>query len=176
MEETDKKSLLEALLFVSTGPISVPELKPLTGLSEAEVRDMMEELIQEYRERAGGMLITEIAGGWQMFTNPEYAEWVKKFKGVAKLQKLSLPALETMAIIAYKQPLIKAEVDDLRGVNSDGTIKTLLDRRLIKIVGRKEAPGRPLLYGTTREFLEYFGLKDLTGLPTLKDLEREDAA
>jgi segregation and condensation protein B len=87
-----------------------------------------------------------------------------------------MPALETMAIIAYRQPLTKVEVEEIRGVNADGVIKTLLDRRFIKIVGKKEAPGRPLLYGTTREFLEYFGLKDLTELPTLKDLEREEAA
>jgi len=88
---------------------------------------------------------------------------------------LSIPALETLAIIAYRQPIIKAEIEQVRGVNADGVIKTLLDRRLIKIMGKKEAPGKPLLYGTTREFLQYFGLKDLAELPTLKDLAREEA-
>jgi len=89
--------------------------------------------------------------------------------------RLSLASLETLAIIAYRQPIIKAEIEQVRGVNADGVIKTLLDKRLIKIMGKKEAPGRPLLYGTTKEFLEYFGLKDLTGLPTLADLTREEA-
>jgi segregation and condensation protein B len=111
-----------------------------------------------------------------MVTNPEYSECVKKFKSTQLSSKLSMPALETLSIIAYKQPIIKAEIEQLRGVNSDSAIRTLLEKRLIKVIGRKEAPGRPFLYGTTREFLQYFGLKDLTELPTLKDLIREEAA
>lgn len=176
MDEREKKSLLEALLFVSAESLGASELKSVTGISEVEIKNLMEELILDYKEKHGGIFIAEIAGGWQMLTNPEYSEWIKKFKGSEKSQKLSMPSLETLAIIAYKQPITKAEVEELRGVNSDGVIKTLLDRRLIKIVGRKEVPGRPLLYATTQEFLEYFGLKDLTGLPTLKDIEREEAA
>ncbi|MDP2166792.1 MAG: SMC-Scp complex subunit ScpB [Thermodesulfovibrionales bacterium] len=176
MEEARKKPLLEALLFVSGETVTVPEFKAASELPEAEIKGLMEELIQEYRERNSGVVIAEIAGGYQMVTNPEYAEWVRKFSGAAKAQKLSLPALETLAIIAYKQPMIKAEVEELRGVNSDGVIKTLLEKRLIKIVGKKEAPGRPLLYTTTTEFLQYFGLKDLSELPTLKDLDRQEAA
>jgi segregation and condensation protein B len=111
-----------------------------------------------------------------MVTNPEHADWVRKFKSTQVSSKLSMPALETLAIIAYRQPIIRAEVEQIRGVNSDSAIKTLYEKRLIKIMGRKEAPGRPFLYGTTREFLQYFGLKDLTELPTLKDLTREEAA
>jgi segregation and condensation protein B len=111
-----------------------------------------------------------------MVTNPAYAEWTKKFMSSHASSKLSIPALETLEIVAYKQPIIRAEIEQIRGVNSDSAIKTLYDKRLIKIMGRKEAPGRPFLYGTTREFLQYFGLKDLTELPTLKDLIREEAA
>lgn len=176
MEVKTGKGLLEAILFLSGEPVTLPELKAATGMPEAELRDFMEELVSEYAERAGGITISTIAGGYQMHTSPEYAEVLRKFRGEARQQKLSMPALETLAIIAYRQPIIKAEVEDLRGVNSDGVIKTLLDRRLIKIVGRKEAPGKPLLYGTTREFLQYFGLENLAELPTLKDLQREEAA
>jgi segregation and condensation protein B len=109
-------------------------------------------------------------------TNPEFAEWVKKFRSSHMSSKLSMPALETLAIIAYKQPIIRAEIEQIRGVNSDSAIRTLLEKRLIKIMGRKEVPGRPFLYGTTREFLQYFGLRDLTELPTLKEFTQEEAA
>jgi segregation and condensation protein B len=109
-------------------------------------------------------------------TNPEYAELIKKFKTMQTSSRLSMPALETLAIIAYKQPIIRAEIEQIRGVSSDSAIRTLYEKRLIKIMGRKEGPGRPFLYGTTREFLQYFGLKNLTELPTLKELIREEAA
>ncbi|GAB4388426.1 MAG: SMC-Scp complex subunit ScpB [Thermodesulfovibrionales bacterium] len=176
MEGQDKKRLVEAVLFLSGEPVAPSELKAATGLQEDEIRDLLEELVSDYAERDGGVVISRIAGGYQMHTNPGCGEMLRMYKGAAKAQKLSLPALETLAIIAYRQPIIKAEIEDLRGVNTDGVLKTLVDRRLVKIVGRKEAPGKPLLYGTTREFLEYFGLKDLSELPTLKDLEREEAA
>jgi segregation and condensation protein B len=176
MEAREKKSLLEALLFVSGEPVTLAGLKACADLPEAEIRQLLDELAAEYRERDGGIHIVEIANGYQMVTNPAYAQWMKKFRSTGISNKLSLPALETLAIIAYNQPIIKAEVEQIRGVNSDGVIKTLLDRRLIKIMGRKEVPGKPLLYGTTREFLQYFGLKDLTELPTIKELTREEAA
>jgi len=176
MEDRQKKSVLEMLLFLSGEPLTLKDIKGATGFSDDETTDLMDELVSEYSERQGGFLIGRIAGGYQMYTNPSYAEFAARSRGAAKPQKLSMPALETLAIIAYRQPLTKVEVEDIRGVNSDGVVKTLLDRRLIKIVGKKEAPGKPLLYGTTREFLEYFGLKGLTELPTLKDLEREEAA
>ena len=176
MEDREKKNLLEAIIFLSGESVTLSTLKEVTEISEPEVKKFMDELVSDYRGRKGGIFIAEIANGYQIITNPEYALWLRKFKTSSVATKLSLPALETLAIIAYKQPIIKAEIEQLRGVNSDGVIKTLLDRRLIKIMGRKEAPGRPLLYGTTKEFLQYFGLKDLTGLPTLKDIEREDAA
>jgi segregation and condensation protein B len=176
MEENQKKSVLEMFLFLSGEPLTLKELKSATGLEDTEITDLMDELIADYNERGGGVLVGKIAGGYLMYTNPTLAEWALKFRGTVKPQKLSMPALETLAIIAYRQPITKVEIEEIRGANSDGVVRTLLDRRLVKMVGKKEAPGKPMLYGTTREFLEYFGLKDLTELPTLKDLEREEAA
>ena len=176
MELKEKKSLVESLLFVSGEPVTLAVLKGITDLPEAELKQLLDDLILEYKGRDSGLLIVEIANGYQIVTNPAYASWIKKFKSTSTSNKLSMPALETLAIIAYNQPIIKAEIEQIRGVNSDGVIKTLLDRRLIKIMGRKEIPGKPLLYGTTREFLQYFGLKDLTELPTIKELAREEAA
>ncbi|MBI4689356.1 MAG: SMC-Scp complex subunit ScpB [Nitrospirae bacterium] len=176
MEDKEKKYLLESILFLSGDAVMLSSLKEVTGLSETELKKFMDELMADYRERDGGILIAEIANGYQMITNPAYAPWLKKFRASSAAAKLSVPALETLAIIAYRQPIIKAEIEQLRSVNSDGVIKTLLDRKLIKIMGRKEAPGRPLLYGTTKEFLQYFGLKDLAEMPTLRDIEREEAA
>lgn len=176
MEDREKKAVLEVILFLSGEPVTLSTIKDVIELPEPDIKRLMDELILKYREQNGGLLIVEIANGYQMVTNPEYSEWVKKFKGTQLSTKLSMPALETLSIIAYKQPIIKAEIEQLRGVNSDSAIKTLLEKRLIKVIGRKEAPGRPFLYGTTKEFLKYFGLKDLTELPTLKDLVREEAA
>jgi len=176
MEVKEVKSLIEALLFVSGEPLSAADLKTATEIPEADIRQILGDMITEYREKDMGLLILEIAGGYQMVTNPSYAQWIRKFRNTSTSNKLSAPALETLAIIAYNQPLIKAEIEQIRGVGADGVIKTLLDKRLIKIMGRKEVPGKPLLYGTTREFLQYFGLKDLTDLPTLKELAREEAA
>jgi segregation and condensation protein B len=176
MEDKEKISVLEALLFLSGELLSISSIKDVIELPEPEIKRLMEELMTEYKNRNTGLLIVEIANGYQMVTNPQYADWVKKFRSIHISSKLSVPALETLAIMAYKQPIIRAEIEQLRGVNSDSAIRTLLERRLIKIMGRKEVPGRPFLYGTTREFLQYFGLKDLTELPTLKDLIREEAA
>ncbi|MEW6162086.1 MAG: SMC-Scp complex subunit ScpB [Nitrospirota bacterium] len=176
MEDREKISVFEALLFLSGEPITPSTIKDVIELPESEIKRLMEELMAQYKERNAGLLIVEIANGYQMVTNPEYSEWVKKFKSAHLSSRLSMPALETLAIIAYRQPIIRAEIEQLRGVNSDSAIRTLLDRRLIRVIGRKEAPGRPFLYGTTKEFLQCFGLKDLTELPTPKDLVREEAA
>ena len=175
-DRQSQKAQIEAVLFLSVEPVSPADLKEVTGLHESDLKAMFDELTEEYAARGGGILIARIAGGYQFIQNPAHSEWVRALRRSDKAQKLSMPALESLAIIAYKQPLTKAEVEDIRGVNSDGVIKSLLDKRLIKIVGKKEAPGKPILYGTTREFLQYFGLNDLAELPTLKDLEREDAA
>lgn len=176
MQDREKKSVLESFLFLSGEPITLSAIKDVIELPESEIKRLLDELIIEYSELNKGLLIVEIANGYQMVTNPEYEEWVKKFRSTHISSRLSMPALETLAIIAYKQPIIRAEIEQIRGVNSDSAIRTLLEKRLVKIMGRKEAPGRPFLYGTTREFLQYFGLKDLTELPTFKDLVREEAA
>ncbi len=166
--------MLEALLFSSPGPLGLKEIKETTGLPETELKDLLDEIKAEYAQRAGGVLVSELAGGYIMHTNSDHSHWARKLKATQP-SKLSQASLETLAIIAYKQPITKAELEALRGVGSDGVMKTLLDRRLIKMIGRKEAPGKPLLFGTTQEFLVQFGLKDLTGLPTLKEFQREDA-
>jgi segregation and condensation protein B len=176
MEDVQKKALLEAMLFVAGEPVTAASIAKSTDLQEQEIRRLMEEMTAEYRERNAGLLIAEIADGYQMVTNPEYAVWLKRFKNIAQSNKLSTSGLETLAIIAYKQPVTKLEVDQLRGVNSDGAVKSLLEKRLIKIVGKKESPGRPFLYGTTKEFLQYFGLKSLSELPPINEFLKDEAA
>lgn len=170
------KSAIEALLFVAGEPVTISSLVKVIELPEFEIRKLIEELITDYREKQSGILIVEIADGYQMVTNPDFSMWIKKFKNINQSNKLSPPALETLAIIAYKQPITKLEIEQLRGVNSDGAVKSLLDKRLIKIVGKKETPGRPFLYGTTKEFLQYFGLKNLSDLPPINDFLKDEAA
>jgi len=174
MEDKEIKSIIESVLFMSGGPVTLDELRKVIEVDKYNTERLVKELITEYSLRAGGLLIVEVAGGVQMATNPVCAPWLRKVLSDAVPKKLSQSSIETMAIIAYKQPVIKAEIEAIRGVNSDGVIKTLLDRRLIKIIGRKEVPGRPLMYCTTNEFLQYFGLKELSELPTLKEFEEVD--
>jgi segregation and condensation protein B len=175
MQDLDKKSLIEALLFISGEPLVPKDIKKITDFSEEDISTSLNELVDEYRSRNGGFIVTEIAEGYQMVTNPEYAPWIRKLKSTTTSAKLSLAALETLSMVAYKQPITKVEIEQLRGVNSDGVVKSLLEKRLIKILGKKEVPGKPMLYGTTKEFLQYFGLKDLSELPTLKELQRDDS-
>lgn len=174
MNDKEAKSVIESLLFISGDPVTYDTLKKLTEINRKDIENHIKELITEYSTRNSGLLIIEVAGGVQMVTNPACAPWIRKLLSASVPKRLSQSSLETLAIVAYKQPIIKAEIEAIRGVNSDGVIKTLLERRLIKILGRKEAPGRPLMYGTTQEFLQYFGLKDLTELPTLKEFEEVD--
>ena len=176
MENSQKKSILEALLFVAGEPVTSGSIAKASEIEESEIKKLMAELISEYRERNSGLQIVEIAEGFQMMTSPDLSLWIKRFKNVNQSNKLSQPALETLAIIAYKQPITKLEIDQLRGVNSDGAVKSLLDKKLIKIVGKKETPGRPFLYGTTKEFLQYFGLKNLSDLPPINDFLKDEAA
>jgi segregation and condensation protein B len=176
MDDKEVKSILEALLFISAEPLTVETLKNIIEMNEKEVERIVGELVKDYQLKNSGIFIAEVAGGVQFVTNPACAPWVKKFLATALPTRLSRQSLETLAIVAYKQPIIKAEIEAIRGVNSDGVLKTLLERRLIKILGRKEVPGRPLMYGTTKEFLQYFGLKDLSELPTLKELKEVEEA
>ncbi len=167
-------AVIEALLFISGDALSVADLKKLTGLSEEDIAMCMEQLLSQYRQRNGGIIIVELAGGYQMVSNPAYANYVKNLKKSRPVGKLSLPTLETLAIVAYKQPITRVEVEDIRGVSADWILKNLLEKKLIKIAGRKDAPGRPLLFATTREFLVSFGLKDLSELPTLREFTKQE--
>jgi segregation and condensation protein B len=171
MKADEAKSIIEAILFISGEPLALDTLKDILEEPAQEVERLIRELISEYAVRNSGLVVLEVAGGFQMVTSPDCAPWIKKLLAVAVPSRLSQQSLETLAIIAYKQPIIKAEIEAIRGVNSDGVVRTLLERRLIKILGRKEVPGRPLMYGTTREFLQSFGLKDLSELPTLKEFQ-----
>lgn len=174
MEDKEARSIIESLLFISGEPLTLDALRKVTEIDKYNTERLVRELISDYSIKNTGLLIVEVAEGFQMVTNPACAPWVKKLLSTAVPKRLSQSSLETMAIIAYKQPIIKAEIEAIRGVNSDGVVKTLLERRLIKILGRKEVPGRPLMYGTTKEFLQYFGLKDLSELPTMKEFEEVD--
>jgi segregation and condensation protein B len=172
MEIKEAKTVIECLLFVSDKPLSLSTLKTL--LEDMDRRDIiqcLDELKAEYDTQARAFHLVEIAEGYQMVTRVSLAPWIRKLYKNRASNKLSRAALETMAIVAYRQPISKAEVEDIRGVSADGVMNSLLERKLIRVVGRKEVIGRPLLYGTTKEFLHYFGLKDLSDMPELKDLQ-----
>lgn len=163
--------ILEALLFVSEAPLSLERIEELLdGCSRAEVSRLLADLQERYRDRDRGVVVTEVAGGYRLTTKSEAAPWIQRLRG-SKPARLSRAALETLAIIAYKQPITKPEVEVIRGVMVDGVLKTLVERDLVRILGRKAEVGRPILYGTSRSFLEYFGFKDLSELPTLKEIE-----
>jgi segregation and condensation protein B len=169
MERERLWSILESLLFASERPVALKEIRQILGDVEGrELREALQSLGERLRAEPRGFHLAEVAGGYQLRTNPENAEWVRRMLRTRPV-RLSRAALETLAIVAYRQPCTRAEVEDVRGVDSGGILKMLLDRRLLKILGKKEEIGRPLLYGTTREFLELFGLKDLTQLPTLRE-------
>lgn len=165
------KQIIEALLFAADQPITLAQMAELgpEDVEKASLRVMLEELAADYDGR--GVQLKEVAGGWQLSTRPEYGEWVRRMHHVESRAKLSRAALDTLAIVVYRQPITKTEVEALRGVDSSGVLKTLLERRLIKILGRKRVVGRPILYGSSREFLQYFGLSDLTDLPRPEDLD-----
>ena len=170
MDINELKGIIEALLFVAGEPLSLDRIKNvLEDIDRRTVQGAIWEVQHEYEMRLSGLKIVEVAGGYQIATRPELAQWIKRLKKVKLSSRLSRPSLETLAIIAYKQPIVKAEVEDIRGVDSTGVIKGLLDKHLIKIIGRKDVPGRPILYATTKEFLQYFGLRDISDLPTLKE-------
>jgi len=165
------KRVLEAIFFSHPEPLGLKDLQRL--LPEWKKEDLegaLKELIRDYELLGLSFKLQEVAGGYQFRTLPEYAQWVRRVKKVTPL-KLSKAALEVLAIIAYRQPITRAEVETIRGVDSGGVISSLLEKGLIKPLGRKETPGRPLLYGTTKKFLEVFGLKSLKDLPSLREIE-----
>ncbi len=172
MDNKEIKAIIEALIFVSGEPITLNRIKDvIEGVDKKTLERLASELKDEFNNEYRGLQLVEIANGYQLTTRSEYANWIKKLNKIKVSTKLSKPAMETLAIIAYKQPIIKPEVEKIRGVDSGGVIKTLLERKLIKIIGRMDIVGKPMMYGTTPEFLQYFGLKDLTDLPTLKEFQ-----
>lgn len=170
-EMSELISIIEALIFVSEEPLTAKALAEVIKEDRGWIEMALEELAREFNERNGGLMLREVAGGWQFATRPEHHEHVRAFLKSRPSAKLSLAALETLAVIAYKQPITVPEILEIRGVQSSSAIKTLLDKRLIKACGRKETIGRPMLYGTSKEFLMQFGLKDLSELPNVEDFE-----
>ena len=167
----DIKNIIESLLFVAESPLSIDRIKNVLELTDTpSIRQALKELANEYDARQGGFILREAAGGFQICTRTEYTPWVKRLLQPAPY-RMSKPALETLAIIAYNQPMIRSDIEHIRGVDCGGTLRTLLERKLVRVLGRKEIPGRPLIYATTKEFLEIFDLKDLKDLPTLKEIE-----
>lgn len=171
MEREELKSIIESLLFVADGPQTLQRLGEIFDRADREmIPEVLIGLQSEYEGDARGIRLVEVAGGYQLRTSKANADWVKKFLG-GRPARMSKATLETLAIVAYRQPITKAEVEAIRGVDVDGVMTTLLERNLIRTVARKDVPGRPFLYGTTPEFLQLFNLKDLSHLPTLKEME-----
>lgn len=170
LEERELKALLEALLFVSHEPVSIDRLMAALGhTSPAEVRPAMQHLGEDLDREGRGLQLVEVAGGFQLVTRPDYAPWIKRLDRARSVPKLSRSALESLAIIAYKQPIVRTDIEQIRGVETSSVLRTLLERKLVRMVGRKDSPGRPILYGTTKTFLQHFGLRDLSELPPLRE-------
>lgn len=174
MEQSQIKSILESLLFATERPLTVKEMQAVFGeeLGVGLIHEALESLKKDYEEQGRAFRLCEIAGGFQIRTEPFYAEWIAKLEQ-KKPTRLSMPALETLAIIAYRQPVTRSEIDDIRGVDSGGVLKGLVDRKLVKILGKKDEPGCPMIYGTTPEFLGLFGIQKLADLPSLKEFEEK---
>jgi segregation and condensation protein B len=173
MEKEQSKSILEALIFVSDSPLEMVQIRDvLEGASEEEIQRLVQELNNEYQATGRSFTIQQIAGGYRMVTLPQFGPHLKALYKSRMKERLTRPSLETLAIIAYKQPVTKPEIEAIRGVNTDGVIITLLERNLIRITGRKDTVGRPLLYGTTDEFLQHFGLGSLSDMPKLPEMQQ----
>jgi segregation and condensation protein B len=172
METSELKKIIEALIFSADQPMPEYIVTNILGNSAegADIGALIKEIAKEYESRLGPVELRFIAGGWQFSTKKEYGSWVRKLYKDRTTLKLSNSALETLAVIAYKQPITRSEVEEIRGVEATGVLETLLERKLVRIVGRKETVGRPLLYGTTQEFLKHFGLVHLSELPSIEEL------
>jgi len=167
----DIKNIIESLLFVAEAPLTIERIKNVVTVANAkEIREALSALSDEYENRQGGFFLREVAGGYQIRTRPEYNEWIKRLLQPSPL-RLSKAALETLALVAYKQPVLRSDVEHIRRVDCGGILRMLLERKLIRVLGRKEIPGRPLIYATTKQFLELFDLKDLKDLPAPKEIE-----
>ena len=171
LEHEKAKAIIESLLLVSSEPLTLKQIRDVVGEEdEKAVKQWLKEMQEEYNQSNRGIQLIEIAHGYRLSTKPEFAEYVQKLIITKQNLKLTKAGLETLAVIAYRQPLVRAEIEAIRGVDCGGVLQTLMERKLIKVVGRKEVVGRPLLYGTTPEFLDQFGLKNLSDLPTLDEL------
>jgi segregation and condensation protein B len=172
LEDSQIKAILEAIVYVAEEPLTLAQIAASLQQPPERIKDLLDQLIAEFDQPSHGVSIREVAGGYKMATKPEHHEAVRNFvKSLKPPLKLSLPALETLAVIAYKQPATGPEIMEIRGVQGGGVLKTLLDRKLIAVAGRKNVIGKPMLYKTTKEFLIQFGLKDLSELPSLKEFE-----
>ena len=169
--DSERMAIIEALIYVSDEPLSAKSIAEVLKEEQSRIEAAIANLAAEFNERGSGLHLREVAGGWQFATRPEYHEHVRAFLKSRPSAKLSLASLETLAVIAYKQPITVPEILDIRGVQSPSSIKTLLDKKLIVAKGRKEAAGRPMMYGTSKEFLIQFGLKDLSELPSIEDFQ-----
>src|SRR5688572_28314065 len=169
--DAERIAIIEALVFVSEEPLSAKTIADVLKEDRAVVENKLKELEREFNGRNGGLQLREVAGGWQFATRPEFHEHVRAFLKSRPSAKLSIASLETLAVIAYKQPVTVPEILEIRGVQSPSSIKTLLDKKLIVAKGRKDTVGRPMMYGTSKEFLMQFGLKDLTELPSVEDFQ-----
>ena len=172
IDARELKAILEAVLFVSPEPVPIARLMSILGtVSKAEVVQALGILTHDLDQEGRGIQLVQVAGGYRLVTKQEYGPWLKRMDKAKTAQKLSRSALESLAIIAYKQPLVRSEIEEIRGVETSGVLRTLCERKLVRIVGRKDVPGRPIMYGTTKSFLEHFGLQDLSQLPPLREFK-----
>lgn len=176
MGTDNAKAIVEALLFAGHEPVKPAEIREILAssppLGDGAIRALIEELREDYRGSGRSFTIAEIAGGYRLQTLAEYGEWISRLRAAPSRRRLSAPALETLAIVAYRQPITKAEIEAIRGVNIDGVLENLMDRELVETKGRKQAIGKPHLFGTTKKFLEHFGLRTIRDLPEIEELKR----
>ena len=166
----DLRAIVEALVFASDSPLTVDRLRDVLGETDRKaVQEILQDIELEYRQRSGALCLMEVAGGYQFRTKTDYAPWIRKLRGIRPVP-LSPAAMETLSVVAYRQPVTRQEIEKIRGVDVSGSLKGLLEKKLIRIVGRKNVPGKPIMYGTTKRFLEVFDLKDLSELPTLREI------
>lgn len=167
------KNILETLIFISTEPLSLEKIRALLAdFSSEDIQKALEELVNDYAQKNKGIQIVKVAGGYMFSTKIEYDPWIRQLLRVERKNRLSLAAMETLSTVAYHQPLTLAEISAFRGVDSSHSLKTLLQKRLVKIIGRKKSPGKPLIYRTSNRFLSYFGLESLKDLPSPEEISK----
>jgi len=170
---SDLKNILETLIFISIEPLHLEKIRTLlTDFTSEDIQKALEELVQDYAQKNRGIQIVQVAGGYMFSTKIEYDPWIRQLLRVERKNRLSIAAMETLSTVAYHQPLTLAEISAFRGVDSSHSLKTLLQKRLVKIIGRKKSPGKPLIYRTSNRFLSYFGLESLKDLPSQEEISK----